>query len=179
MRLRHSVSIALALLGSACFSTYPSTCAELLNPSDLSLNVVSTEITSNPTICASTEGLDALFPDPGSKLVRVVLEGRVTRPGHVILPDAAFTAVFDKPDRNAKGAAPAAAMCVNGGLLIASAAANFRQYTFAPGSISITLIFAVPEEVNVFQVTYPAVAAGVASLATRAAALRPLGHPAQ
>ena len=172
MRVSDSVPMALTLLASGCFWPYPAVCADLLNPGDLSLRVATTEITNDPTLCASPEGVNALFAEHGSKLVKVILQGRVIRAGRVILPDAAFTAVFDKLDGNTKDAVPPAAMCVNGGLLILSSATNFRQYMVTPGLISITLIFGVPEEVNLFQVTYPALVAGVASLGTRTAAMR-------
>lgn len=49
---------------------------------------------------------------------------------------------------------------------------RFGNMSVRPGSIEVTLLFAVPEEVSQFQVTYPAIAAGTTSLHDNIAKLR-------
>jgi hypothetical protein len=139
----------------------------------LNLKVVSAEVTKEPTLCISPEGaLGMSSATPGAKMVKVILKGQVTRSGDLVLIDAAFAAIYEMPKHNKKGVVVANAMCVSEGVLIATSPAQVRQYEVNPGPIEVTLLFAIPNEVDGFQVTYPALAIGTATVETKAAKLR-------
>ncbi|HEY7305234.1 MAG TPA: hypothetical protein VH601_14015 [Bryobacteraceae bacterium] len=138
----------------------------------MNLRVVSTELTRDPTLCVSPEGMGALSPEAGWKLIRVTLRGKATRSGEVILPDSGFVAIYEEPGKKVRTAAVAAAMCVNRGILAASYPDKFQQYSLTAGPVSITVIFSVPEQVNRFQITYPAIVEGVASVPEKNTKLR-------
>jgi hypothetical protein len=172
MKLHKSVSTSAIIFGTLCLWPLSAACEELLNPANFNLKVVTTEISHTSTLCATPEGnIAALSPKAGTKSVKVVLKGLVPSSGTVLLPEGAFTAVFGEPGQSKKDFAGAEAMCVTSEVLITATDA-IRQYSFHPGPISITLLFAIPEEVTRFQVTYPAVAAGLAVLGTGTAGLR-------
>jgi hypothetical protein len=148
---------------------------ELLDPGGLKLQVTKAERTPDTVICSSATGEPGVATtEPGGQFVRVVLKGKTTRSGLLILPDSAFFAVFDKekpgsPGSLQKGVANAAALCLEEGLLMLTTPTQFREYAVSPGPISVTLLFAIPRDVDRFQVIYPALAGGTATLATKIA----------
>jgi len=173
MRVRNSVSARLLLVGILCVWPHSAFSQELLNPGELNFKVVSAEVTKEPALCISPEGaLGMSSATPGAKMVKVTLKGQVTRSGDLILIDAAFAAIYERPGQKKKGVVVANAMCVTEGVLIGTSPTQVREYAVNPGSIEVTLLFAIPDEVDRFQVTYPAIAMGAAAVETKAAHLR-------
>jgi hypothetical protein len=173
MKLRDSISVRLFLFGIACIWPLATHSEELLNPSELNFRVVSAEVTKEPTLCISPEGsLGMSSATPGSKMIKVTLKGHLDRPGDLVLIDPAFAAIYEKPGQKRKGVVVANAMCVTEGVLISTSPTQVREYALSPGPVEINLLFAVPEEVVRFQVTYPALAVGTAAVETKAATVR-------
>jgi hypothetical protein len=165
----------LLLFGTFCLAPLSALSQDLLDPSGLKLQVTRAERTPDTVICSSATGEPGLAAtEPGGQFVRVVLQGKTTRSGPLILPDSAFFAVFDKekpgsPGNVQKGVANAAALCLEEGLLMLTTPTQFREYSVSPGPISVTLLFAIPQNVDHFQIIYPALAGGTATLGTKMA----------
>src|SRR4051794_4669223 len=176
MRSRTPLSALLLSFGAFCLLPTSAVSQELLDPSGLKFHVTKAERTPDSVICSSAQGDPGVVTtEPGGKFVRVVLQGKATRPGLLLLPDSAFYAVFDKekpgsPGVIQKGVANAAALCLEEGILMFTAPTQFREYSVNPGRISVTLLFAIPQDTDRFQVIYPALAGGVAVLGTKTAA---------
>ena len=176
VRMRGNRVFIFVLFGILCLAPIRTLSQELVDPGELKLHVAKVERTADSIICISTGGDPGVATtEAGGKFVRVVLKGKATQSGLLLLPDAAFYAVFDKakpgsPDHFEKGVASAAALCLEEGILMLTVPTQFREYLVRQGPISVTLLFAVPQEINRFQVIYPALAGGVAVLETKTAA---------
>lgn len=171
MTLRNQATLLLCALLSLCPLSVNA--EELLNPGELNLTVTSAEAAKGPSLCVSPEGELGMSVAPsGAKLVKVMLKGEVTRRGRIVLITSAFAGIYERAGQTKRSVVLASAMCVNEDVLIGTTLTQIREYVVRPGSIEITLLFAVPEDVSHFQVTYPAIATGAANLHDNIAKLR-------
>lgn len=173
MTRRNQVAAKLLFWGLSCLCGLSATAEELLNPGELNFTVASAELAKGPSLCVSPEGeLGMSVAPPGAKLVKVMLKGETTRAGRVILITPAFAGIYERPGQTKRSVVLASAMCVNEDVLIGTTLTQVREYVIKPGSIEITLLFAVPEGVSRFQVTYPAIATAMANVNDNIARLR-------
>lgn len=172
MTVRKLLAIKMVLLGVSCL-TASAMAEDVLNPSELNLRVKSAEVTEEPTLCLSPEGdLGMETARSGAKLVKVILKGQVARSGRLVLIIPAFAGIYEKPGDARRGVVLASAMCVGEGILVGTDPTQIREYLLRPGSIEITLLFAVPEGVKRFQVSYPAIVTTRANLHDRVVSRR-------
>lgn len=173
MTSRKQIAAKLVFLTLSCLGPLSASTEELLNPGELNLTVTNAEIARGPSLCVSPEGELGMSVAPaGAKLVRVMLKGQVTRLGRLILITPAFAGIYESPGQTKRRVVLASAMCVNEDVLIGTTLTQVREYVVRPGSIEITLLFAVPDGVSHFQVTYPAIATAQANLHDNIARLR-------
>jgi len=163
----------LFLWAVSCLWPLSAATEELLNPGEFNLTVISAEVAKGSSLCVSPEGeLGMSIAPSGAKLVKVFLKGQVTRAGRVILITPAFAGIYERAGQAKRSVVLASALCVNEDVLIGTTLTQVREYVVRPGSIEVTLLFAVPEEVSQFQVTYPAIAAGTTNFHDNIAKLR-------
>ncbi|MBV9223502.1 MAG: hypothetical protein JOY85_05710 [Acidobacteriaceae bacterium] len=89
--------LIFVLFGTLCLAPIRTLSQELVDPGELKLHVAKVERTADSVLCASMGGDPGVATtEAGGKFVRVVLKGKATRSGLLLLPGAAFYAVFDK-----------------------------------------------------------------------------------